>query len=226
MIHYHGTPISPRAELDKLAGKHFCVSYARTDNLSWCIKNAQSIMFDNGAFSSYTRGQKFNAPKYIKWLDDKLYGANWAVIPDMIDGDVEDQVKLISKWPYPKHVSAPVWHMHLSLDWLWEIVDNYPRFCFGSSGEYWKVGDAKWSRRADQAWDLIQKSNTRPWVHMMRGLKLRKERWPFASADSTYVARGFKDKKYPFCPKEMCEKIDAVQTPLKFTTDIMIGDNI
>ena len=115
--------------------------------------------------------------------------------------------------------------MHLPLDWLLEILDTYPRLCFGSSGEFWKVGDAKWSRRADQAWDIIQKSNARPWVHMMRGLKLRKERWPFASADSTYVARGFKDKKYPFCPKEMCEKIDAVQTPLKFTTEIIIGDN-
>jgi len=226
MIHYHGTPITPRAELDKLSGKNFCVSFARPDNLRWCIKNAQSIMFDNGAFSAYTRGHAFNINKYLKWLDNKLYGANWAVIPDIIGGTVEDQREYISTWPYPKHLSAPVWHMHLSFDWLKELLDTYPKFCFGSSGEYWQVGNAEWSRRADKAWNIIERSNARPWVHMMRGLKLRKERWPFASADSTYVARGYKDKKYPFCPKEMCERIDAVQTPLKFTTDIMIGDNI
>ena len=127
MIHYHGTPISPRAELDKLIGKHFCVSYARTDNISWCIKNAQSIMFDNGAFSSYTRGHEFKYDKYIKWLDDKLYGCNWAVIPDIIDGSVQDQKDYIVKWPYPKHLSKidkpsleaetkpfPVFHKELS----------------------------------------------------------------------------------------------------------------
>lgn len=220
MIHYHGTPITPRSELERLKGKHFCISYADPRDAEWAIKNAQSVMWDNGAFSAYTRGKEFNKDGYISWLDDKLYGANWAVIPDIIGGSVEDQRQYMSGWPYPKHLSAPVWHMHLPLDWLKEMLDNYPRFCFGSSGEYWKVGNADWSKRADEAWSVIEQSNTRPWVHMMRGLKLAKERWPFASADSTNVARNHKNKGQEKCPKEMCERIDSIQTPLKFIMPI------
>ena len=222
MLHYHGTPITPKAELDKLAGKNFCVSYASPRDADWCIKNAQSIMWDNGAFSSYTRGAGFDKGGYIRWLDDKLHGANWAVIPDVIGGDVDDQRAYMSGWPYPKHLSAAVWHMDLPISWLVELVESYPRICFGSSGKFWKVGDAKWARRADEAWEAIDKTGARPWVHMMRGLKLSKHRWPFASADSTNVARNFKNRGYEKCPKTMCEKIDAIQTPLTFTKEIFI----
>ena len=222
MIHYHGTPLWPRSELEKLSGKNFCVPFENSRDADWCIKNAQSIMWDNGAFTSYTKEKTFDMNKYIVWLDDKLYGSNWAVIPDIIGGTIEDQKSYMANWPYPKHLSAAVWHMHLSFDWLKNLLDNYPRICFGSSGKYWKVGNADWSKRADEAWEIIEKSNARPWVHMMRGLKLSKERWPFASADSTNVARNFKSKLNPKCPKDMCEKIDSVQTPLRFTTDIMI----
>ena len=220
MLHYHGTPIWPQAELEKLKGKSFCVSYLQPRNAKWCIQHAQSIMWDNGAYSVHTKGLSFDKTGYISWLDDKLFGANWAVIPDRIGGDVEEQKEYMSDWPYPKHLSAPVWHMHLPLDWLREIMDNHPRFCFGSSKEFWKVGSSEWSRRADDAWDVIEKSGCRPWVHMMRGLKLSKERWPFASSDSTNVARNFKDKKNPKCPKQMCDRIDAIQTPLRFTLDL------
>jgi len=217
LIHYHGTPLSPRSELDKLSGRNFCVSFEDHRDAKWCIRNAQSIMWDNGAYSVYTKGRKFNMDKYIRWLDDKLYGANWAVIPDVIDGTVEDQKYYLSKWIYPKHLSAPVWHMHLSLDWLRELIDNYPRFCFGSSGKFWKVGSADWSRRADEAWDIIEKSNARPWVHMMRGLALCGDIYPFASADSTNVARNFKNKGSETCPERMARRIDSIQTPLKWT---------
>ena len=222
MIHYHGTPITPYHELQKLAGKHFCVSFAHPQKVDWILQNAQSVMLDNGAFSSYTRGKPFDKDGFIRWVDDKLYGANWAVIPDEIGGDVATQRDYMKDWPYPKHLSAPVWHMHLHTDYLRELVDNYPRFCFGSSGEYWKVGSADWSRRADEAWDIIEKSNARPWVHMMRGLRLSKERWPFASADSTNVARNFKNKGREKCPLEMINRIDKVQTPLRYTNEIHV----
>ena len=216
MIHYHGTPITPRVELEKLSGKNFCVSFAHPQDADWCTKNAQSIMWDNGAFSSYTRGKKFNVSDYLNWLDDKLYGANWGVVPDIIGGTVEDQREFSKVWTYPNHLSCYVWHMDLPLDWLRELVDKYPRIAFGSSGKYWKVGDESWARRADEAWETIESTGTRPWVHMMRGLKISKGRWPFASADSTNVARNFKNKGRERCPKLMCERIDSIQTPLKF----------
>lgn len=216
MIHYHGTPLTPYSELEKMKGRHFCVSFERPDNINWCIKNSQSLMLDNGAFSAYTRGASFDKTGYYKWLDDKLYGMNWAVVPDVIGGTVEDQVSASKDWPYPNYLSAYVWHMDLGLDYLKELVQTYPKICFGSSGKYWKVNSPEWQDRADEAWEVIDKTGSRPWVHMMRGLRISNGRWPFASADSTNIARNFKNKGRVKCPEEMAKVIDSVQTPYTF----------
>ena len=56
MIHFHGTPITPRAQLLRLAGKHFCVSFAEPRDADTCLAIGQSVLWDNGAFSIYTRG--------------------------------------------------------------------------------------------------------------------------------------------------------------------------
>lgn len=217
MIHYHGTPITPREpHLENLKGRHFCVSYAHPQDAKWCMENAQSVMWDNGAFSVYTKGKPFNKSGYINWLDDKLYGANWAIIPDVIGGSVEEQREYMSGWPYPKHLSSAVWHMNLSLEWLEELVNTYPNVCFGSSGLYWKVLSKEWTDRADEAWEVIEKTNCRPRVHMLRGLKVCGKRWPFASADSTNIARNHGSHKIKKDTREMAERIDAVQCPLTF----------
>ena len=134
MIHYHGTPITRRdPNLTKLAGREFCVSYAQPQDAKWCIKNAQSVMWDNGAFSAYTRGLPFNKSGYVQWLDDKNWGCNWAVVPDVIGGSVEDQRSFMKDWPYPDHLSCYVWHMDLPVEWLRELVESHSRVAFGSS---------------------------------------------------------------------------------------------
>ena len=51
MIHYHGTPLTPREQLYKMAGKHFCVSFYNPQDAKVCMQIGQSIMWDNGAFS-------------------------------------------------------------------------------------------------------------------------------------------------------------------------------
>jgi hypothetical protein len=52
---------------------------------------------------------------------------------------------------------------------------------------------------------------------MMRGLALCGDIYPFASADSTNVARNFKNKGSETCPERMARRIDSIQTPLKWT---------
>lgn len=42
--------------IETMGGKHFCVSYARPDDLQRCLRLGQSLMLDNGAFSAKTRG--------------------------------------------------------------------------------------------------------------------------------------------------------------------------
>lgn len=216
MIHYHGTPITPHSERLKMAGKCFCVSYAAPNDAEWCLSHGQSVMWDNGAFSTYTRGASFDALAFAKWVEPKLGHPHWAVVPDIIDGDVEAQRSAAASWPHPRELSAPVWHMALPISWLLELADGWPRICFGSSGAYWQVGSAAWERRADEAWNALERRGLRPWVHMMRGLDLCGERWPFASADSANVARNFKDRR--MCPERMARAIDARQSPVRWKT--------
>ncbi len=83
-IHYHGTPLSPRSELIKMAGKHFCVSFADARDGDWCLSNAQSVMWDNGKFTAFTQGKEVDHAKLYAWLEPRLGHPHWAVIPDVI----------------------------------------------------------------------------------------------------------------------------------------------
>jgi hypothetical protein len=213
LIHYHGTPLTPRAELQKMAGKHFCVSFARPDDAAWCLSHGQSVMWDNGAFSFYTRKQETKWNKFYTWLESRLCHPHWAVIPDVIDGTVEENWSLIKEWPHRKDCAAPVWHLNESLDHLQALLDEgFPRICFGSSGKYWQIGSASWERRMDQTFNRLSTNGQLPWIHMLRGLSLSGDKWPFASADSVNVARNFSDQK--MCPERMARRIDSVQCPI------------
>jgi hypothetical protein len=215
-LHYHGTPITKRdPHLEKLKGHCFCVSYAHPTDLQWCIENAQSIMLDNGAFTTFTKGKVFDKHGYLEWLDYPLRGPNWAVVPDIIGGSVEEQRECQKDWPYPDSLSCYVWHMNLPLDWLRELVESHPRVAFGSSAEFWQVGSENWCRRADEAFETVERYGNRTWVHMLRGLKVCGKRWPFASADSSNIARNHGSHKIKKCTKSMATRLDSVQCPLK-----------
>jgi len=213
MIHYHGTPITPRSKLLAMAGKHFCVSFADKRDGDWCLLNAQSVMWDNGAFTAFTKGVEPNWVKYYEWLEARLSHPHWAVVPDVIDGEPEDNLELIKQWPHRKDCSAIVWHMAEPVDHLLKMLDlGFGKICFGSSGKYWQVGSAPWERRADEAFNAISKRGSIPWVHMLRGLALSGDKWPFASADSANVARHHNELN--ICPERMARRIDAVQCPV------------
>jgi hypothetical protein len=214
-IHYHGTPLTPRIDLMKMAGKHFCVSFANPGDAEWCLQHGQSVMWDNGAFTFFRGGKAPDWSRFFAWLESRLGHPHWAVVPDVIDGTVEQQRELVKQWPFPQHLGAPVWHMGLSFDYLIELAEKWPRICFGSSGAYWQVGSPSWERRADEAFNHLERRGLRPWVHMLRGLAMCGDRWPFASADSVNVARNFKDT--PTCPERMARRIDAVQCPVKWS---------
>ncbi len=223
MIHYHGTPLTPRRELHKLAGKHFCVSFARPDDAGWCLSHGQSVMWDNGAFSLHTRGAAIDWLAFYRWLDDRIAHPHWAVVPDVIDGDVDAQRSLMAQWPFGRELSAPVWHMGLPIDYLLDLADEWPRICFGSSAQFWSVGSSAWDRRCDEAFNALEQRGLRPWVHMLRGLGQAGKRWPFASADSVNVARNF--KRNGVCPELMARRIDAVQCPVRWMAQgEMLGD--
>jgi len=218
-IHYHGTPLTPRAELEKMRGKHLCVSFANPGDADWCLANAQSVLWDNGAYVFYSSGRPIlNWSKFYIWVEPRLGHPHWAVVPDVIGGGVEDNLALIKQWPFRKELAAVVWHLDEPIEHLIALVEmGFGKICFGSAGAYWQVGSERWARRVDEAFNaLIRHFGHLPWIHMLRGLAVCGDIWPFASADSTNVARNFKNKGNEVCPERMARRIDAVQSPIKW----------
>lgn len=228
-IHYHGTPLTPRFEMLKMAGKCFCVSFANPGDADWCLQNGQAVMWDNGRFTQFTQGTPVDDAKLYAWLESKLGHPHWAVVPDVIGGGVEDNLALIKQWPFRKELAAVVWHLDEPIEHLIALVEmGFGKICFGSAGAYWQVGSERWARRIDEVFnELIRFFGHLPWIHMLRGLAVCGDVWPFASADSTNVARNFKNKGNEVCPERMARRIDAVQCPIKWadrTTNHHRGD--
>ena len=216
MIHYHGTPITPIAKLFELAGRHFCVSHASPNDVSRCHQIGQSVMLDNGAFSKWKSGKETDWNKYYNWADKWLdCPTTWAIIPDVVEADAEVQDALILQWPHGLK-GAPVWHMHEPIDRLVKLTEYWPKVCVGSSAEYSTVLSDSWCHRMDVAWNAISQKHKRlPWVHMLRGMACSGKRWPFASVDSTDIAR---NHHLPHKnPKGMADKWDGQQCPFNWT---------
>lgn len=204
----HGTPITPRAQLQKMRGASFCVSYYAPEQLNDCIALLGSdsmLLLDNGAFSAWRKGHTMDAAywaHYWAWAIETLSHVDQAVavIPDVIDGDAEQNMAMITdaldRVAHAEHRLMPVWHLHEPLGQLQRIVEmGFRWIAFGSSGGYSVVGTPAWDARIDAAFDTIHQScahfdDLHPRIHMMRGLgQLPRGRHPFSSADSTNVAR-------------------------------------
>lgn len=215
MMHYHGTPITPQAVLLTLAGRNFCVSHMRPDQVEICHHIGQSVMLDNGAFSKWKSGKQTDWEGYYSWCDRWLdYPTTWAVIPDEIEAGSQEQDYLIRQWPHGQR-GAPVWHMDEPIDRLLRLADEWQRVCIGANGEYAQIPSDAFVARMDDAWNQLAKRHQRtPWVHMLRGMQLSLFSWPFASVDSTDIAQ---NHHLPHRQAQtMADRWDAAQPPPKW----------
>lgn len=196
MIHYHGAPITPATAAAKvLAGRHAFVSFAHPLQIEIAVDACQSFALDNGAFSAWRSGKPITdwAP-YYEWVASlcRHPGFDFAVIPDVIDGDEIANDALMQEWPFPDHLSAPVWHMHESIERLVRMANGWPRVAIGSSGDFATVGNAAWWGRMAQAMNAICDTNGQP-PCKLHGLRMLNPdvftRLPLASADSTNIAQ-------------------------------------
>lgn len=214
MIHYHGTPITPRASLLAMAGRSFCVPHNDGRDLATCMAIGQSVMLDNGAYAAWTRGPAPDWPAFYEWCEPHLSPVHWAVVPDVIDGDGPANDGLAAQWPHPREWAGVVWHLHEPIDRLRALADGWPRVCFGSSGQYRDPTTDTWVARIDEAWNMLERTTRRPWVHMLRCMNQAGQGpWPFASADSANIARNHQ------CvprrdPERMAAEIDARNPPV------------
>jgi hypothetical protein len=206
--------------LYELAGRHFCVSHYRPDQVARVHEQAQSVMLDNGAFSHFRKDQpKFEWSDYYAWCDTWLdYPTTWAVIPDVIKAGSQEQDALIREWPHG-HRGAPVWHMDEPIDRMLRLLDEWPRVCIGSTEEYWRIKSPAWSRQMDATWDAISARHQKtPWVHMLRGMQLSSGPYPFASVDSTDIAQNH--NRAQNTPRKMADRWDAIQPPPRWIVEV------
>lgn len=103
-----------------------------------------------------------------------------------------------------------MWHMNEDIERLLNLLGQWPRVCIGSTSIYAVVLSPAWRKRMDQIWKQINRHYTRPpWVHMLRGMACVKYDWPFASVDSTDIARNH--NRAQNTPLRMAERWDALQ---------------
>ena len=203
MIHYHGLPITPQTSaVSAVGGGHAVVSFAHPGQLGVAVEICQSFAIDNGAFPAWKNGRPIQDwQPFYDWAHDCRLTPNcdFAVIPDVIDGDEAANDALLDEWPLGAVFGAPVWHMHESLDRLERLATVYPRVCLGSSGQYATVGNAEWWARIDQTMRVVCDSKGRPLVKL-HGLRMLNPkvftRLPFTSADSTNIARNVNIDKH------------------------------
>ncbi|MGB2401547.1 MAG: hypothetical protein ACPH7H_07100 [Porticoccaceae bacterium] len=198
MIHYHGTPIG--GSLDEaqrfMPGRHCLVSYHHPHQLDSVVELCQSFCLDNGAFSFWRSGKgEVDFHGYHEWVH-KLAGhpcLDFCLIPDKIDGTVEQNDELVSKWLRvgSEVESAPVYHLHEPLDYLEYLVANFRTVALGSSGQYSQPNTKDWWIRMAQVMETACDKIGRPKARL-HGLRMLDpqvfSRLPLSSADSTNAA--------------------------------------
>lgn len=194
MIHYHGGPITPeRAAFQVWKGHHAFVSFAYPDQIGIASHCSQSFAIDNGAFTFWKQKKKVNWKEFYRFCDQWIYhpGCNWAVIPDIIEGEELDNDRMIKQWPF-KDRGVPVWHLNESFSRFQRLCDNWPRVSLGSSGEFDVKHPKRCIERIREAFSHITNESgyLQTKIHGMRMLNTTIfTAVPLSSADSTTVAR-------------------------------------
>lgn len=178
---YHGTPLTPRAALQSMAGRAFCVSFHHPADIATVDQLASSVMLDNGAFSFWMAARKQGNEgceaerdwrPYYAWAERWLDGANrWAVVPDAIAMPSQINDGLLNDWPLGKSQAAPVWHMDEPLQRLGRLIEQgWERVCLGwvhPDKRQNVVGSDAYFARMDEVAALV--GNRWPPLHMLRG---------------------------------------------------------
>lgn len=195
MIHYHGTPITPdTCALRVLKARHAFVSFAHPGQMGLAAAECQSFALDNGAFPMWTAGLPTDWPAFYAWVRywSNHPGFDFAVIPDVIEGSVEENDELVRAWPLAKHIGAPVWHTNEPPERLVQLASEWPRVCIGSSGQYDVKRPAAFVERAQAVIMLILNDDGFP-ITKLHGLRCLNPdiftQLPLASGDSTNIAR-------------------------------------
>jgi len=213
MIHYHGGRHSTQSIAVAIwKGRHALISHADPQQLPIAAEVSQSFVLDNGAFSVWTQGETPDWPAYYAWVDEwrRHPGFDWALIPDVIDGNEDQNDALVADWPF-RFSGVPVWHMHESIERFHRLCGSWPRVAIGSSGDWATPGTSRWWQRMAEALDAICPGG-QP-LCKLHGLRMLSPRIlpfiPFASADSACVSRSIGTSNWGGCFREASGEVKA-----------------
>jgi hypothetical protein len=176
---YHGTPMTPRAALEAMADRSFCVSYYRPDDMATVDRIADGLMLDNGAFSFWMAARKTgceadekerNWSSYYAWAERWQAPKRFAIIPDAIAMPSQINDALINDWPLGDF-GAPVWHMDGPISRLGRLCERWPLVCLGwvaQSRADNVVGSPAYHQRMAEVAVLMGNNWHR--LHMLRGV--------------------------------------------------------
>jgi len=191
MKKYHGTPAGgTRKDVARfLNNRDALVPFPRRDDMGIVADVCRSFVFDNGAFSAWTRGETLDVPGYIAWCEEwrKHPGFEWALIPDVIDGGEPENDAMLADWPRDIP-GVPVYHMHEDLERAERLAADWPVVALGSSGQWPNPGTKSWWGRMAEIMAVMCDAEGRPHCRL-HGLRMLDPdiftRLPLASADST-----------------------------------------
>lgn len=195
MKRYHGGPITPdSAAIEAWSSRFAMISFAHPRQDTLAFELACGVALDNGAFSMWTAGQKPDWDAYVEWVAkwSRHPAYDFAILPDVIDGDENANDTLLAKYGGVIRDGVPVWHMHEPTERLENLIYSWPRVAIGSSGEYAVIGTMKWWGRIAEAMAVACNEDGIPKtrLHGLRQLDPTvTSHIPYASADSTNVAR-------------------------------------
>lgn len=233
MIHYHGLPITPDTAAEAaLRTGHAFVSFAYPEQMGLAVAACQSFAVDCAAYTAWKAERPITdwTPYYVFLESAKRQPTcDFAIVPDVIDGTEADNDALVAEWSFPKWFGAPVWHLHESLERLERLARDWPRVCLGSSGDYAQIGTEAWWRRMHTVMRVICDDAGHP-ICRLHGLRMLDpnvvRKFPFASADSTNIARNIGlDKRWKgtYAPptketraRVIRERIEATNAPAAY----------
>ncbi|NBW21797.1 MAG: hypothetical protein EBR82_78970 [Caulobacteraceae bacterium] len=231
MIHYHGTPIGGKRDdvARFLRGRHALIPFGHTEDIGTASEVCQTFVIDNGAFSAWRSGTPIEDwSEYYQFVDEwrRHPAFVWAIIPDVIDGDEQQNNDLLAEWPY-EECGVPVWHLHESLQRLEMLTSAYQIVALGSSGEYRTPGTESWWTRMQEAFECCTDDNGQPRAKL-HGLRMLDpelfQYMPLASADSTNAAQnGSRTARRCGCntltgTTIIADRIESFQSAAKWTT--------
>lgn len=182
------------------------MSFVRPDQIKLSLEHADCVAIDNGAYSYFDKEKvdRDTWTSFYQWLlryyhHEKM---KFFCIPDVIAGGEAENDRLIRELPSMfRDKAAPVWHLHESLERLVRLCSEWPRVCFGSSGQYASIRTAAWHQRMNQAFtEIYIKRQLRTKIHGLRMLDGRVlGNYPLDTADSTNLACNVPktEQKYP-----------------------------